>query len=179
VTRDGRRQTHLAIGRRAGYESSVTNRAVPEDSSPAVAVFFYGSYMNRAVLAEAGLAPLSWEVATLAGFDIDIRPRANLVRAAGCAVWGILASAPHAELDRLYAHARDVLGETYLPEAVLVELAGERSFRPALCYICPRMKPRPAASDYIDRILAPAREHGFPPDYLTRIETFCQRGDLG
>jgi Gamma-glutamyl cyclotransferase, AIG2-like len=144
---------------------------------PAVAVFFYGSYMNRSVLSEAGLTPHSWEVATLAGFDIDIRPRANLVRAPGSAVWGILASATHADLERLYSHARDVLGEVYLPRAVLVETSG--GYQPALCYICPRMQQRPAARDYIDRILAPAREHGFPADYLTRIERYRHRGDLG
>ena len=86
--------------------------------APAVAVFFYGSYMNRAVLAEAGLTPHSWEVATLAGFDIHIGPRANLVAAPGTSVWGILATATHDELERLYAHARDVLGEIYLPHPV-------------------------------------------------------------
>ncbi len=148
------------------------------DSAPAVAVFFYGSYMNRGVLAEAGLTPQSWEVASLAGFNIDIRPRANLVRAPGSAVWGILATATHVELELLYAHARDVLGEIYLPHPVLVENP-EGSYRPALCYMCPRMEARPAAGDYIDRILAPAREHGFPPDYLQRIERFRHRGDLG
>jgi cation transport regulator ChaC len=142
-----------------------------------VAVYFYGSYMNRAVLGEAGLTPRSWEVATLAGFDIHIRPRANLVRAPGVAVWGILAGASHEELDRLYAHAREVLGEVYLPQAVLVELAGG-GFRPALCYVCPHMRERPAADDYIDRILAPARDHGFPASYLERIERFRRRGDL-
>jgi hypothetical protein len=149
----------------------------PASDAAAAAVFFYGSYMNRAVLAEVALEPRSWEVATLAGFDLDIRPRANLVRSAGSAVWGILASATHVELDRLYAHASDVLGEIYLPHAVLVEAAG--GFRPALCYICPRMEARPAASDYIDRILAPAREHHFPPEYLEKIERFRHRGDLG
>jgi hypothetical protein len=141
------------------------------DRLPAVSVFFYGSYMNRAVLAEVGLQPRIWEVATLAGFDIEISPRANLVRAPGRAVWGILSAATHAELDRLYAHAHDVLGETYLPEPVLCAPL-EGGLRVALCYICPHMEPRPAAADYVDRILAPGREHGFSPDYLTRIESF-------
>ena len=146
--------------------------------APEVAVFFYGSYMNRDVLAEVDMAPRVWEVASLAGFDIDIRPRANLVRAPGESVWGVLASATHAELDRLYAHAREVLGEVYLPHPVLVDLA-QGGFVPALCYLCPRMEMRPAAPDYIDRILAPAREHGFPAAYLNRIERYRHGGDLG
>jgi len=143
--------------------------------APAAAVYFYGSYMNRAVLSEAGLSPRSWEIAILAGFDIEIRPRANLISSPGTAVWGILASASHAEIDALYAHAHDVLGETYLPQAVLVEVA-HGGYRPALCYISPRMEARPAADDYIDRILVPAREHGFPASYLARIERFRARG---
>jgi cation transport regulator ChaC len=150
----------------------------PSIDAPAVAVFFYGSYMNRAVLTEAGLTPHSWEVGSLAGFDIHIRPRANLVAAAGATVWGILATATHADLERLYAHARNVLGEVYLPHPVLVELPGG-SYRPALCYISPHMEARPADRDYIERILAPAREHGFPADYLQRIERHRHRGDMG
>jgi len=58
-----------------------------------VAVFFYGSYMNQRVLAEVGLAPESWEQASLAGFDIRIAPRANLIAAPGQTVYGVLATA--------------------------------------------------------------------------------------
>jgi hypothetical protein len=43
-------------------------------------VFFYGSYINREVLKEVELVPASVQVAKLAGFDIQIAPRANLVR---------------------------------------------------------------------------------------------------
>jgi len=82
-------------------------------------VFFYGSYINFAVLREVDLVPERWEVARLDGFDIRIQPRANLVRSDQQSVYGIVATATHAELARLYAHARDVLGEVYLPEAVL------------------------------------------------------------
>jgi hypothetical protein len=39
-----------------------------------------GSYMNPDVLREVNLVPADWEVARLHGFDISIRPRANLVR---------------------------------------------------------------------------------------------------
>lgn len=143
---------------------------------PAVRVFFYGSYMNRAVLREAaGLEPARWEVARLGGFDLVIRPRANLVRSPLGCVYGVAAAATHEELGRLYAHARDVLGETYLPEAVLVETAGG-AWLPALCYLCPRMEPRPAAADYVERIAGPAREYGFPAWYVRHIESFRPSG---
>jgi hypothetical protein len=140
-------------------------------AEPKVWVFFYGSYMNVAVLREVGYVPERWEAARLGGFDIVIRPRANLVRSAEHCVYGVLATATHAELDRLYAHAQGVLGEKYLPEAVLAETM-EGAWRPALCYLAPAMEPRPAANDYIDRIAGPAREYGFPEWYVRRIESF-------
>jgi AIG2 family protein len=140
-------------------------------SEPQVLVFFYGSYMNRAVLAEVGLAPVTWEVALLPDFDIRIAPRANLVRSPGGIVFGVLAAATHAELDRLYAHARNVLGEIYLPEAVLVHTRSDR-WRPALCYLAARMVERGPELAYVERILQPARELGFPSWYVARLESF-------
>ena len=140
--------------------------------SPAkVWVFFYGSYINLEVLKEVNLVPEHWEVARLPGFDILIEPRANLMHSEQHCVYGIVATATHSQLERLYAHAKDVLGEIYLPEAVLVETMDGKC-RPALCYIAPSMDPRPAANDYIDRIAKPAREYGFPDWYVQRIESF-------
>jgi len=138
---------------------------------PRVWVFFYGSYMNREVVREIGITWGEWEVAKVHGFDIAIRPRANLLRSDRHCVYGVLATTTHEELTRLYAHSREVLGETYLPEAVTAETADGKT-RPALCYIAPAMQPRPAASDYLDRIVAPARGLGFPAWYIERLESF-------
>src|SRR5262249_4865766 len=141
-------------------------------TEPEVWTFFYGSYMNFSVLREVDLVPARHEVAQLDGFDIRIAPRANLVRSDAHCAWGILATATHRELERLYGHAKDVLGEVYLPEAVLTRTrAGD--YRPALCYLCPDMQPRPAEAAYVERILAPAREFGFPAWYLERLAAFA------
>jgi hypothetical protein len=75
--------------------------------------FFYGSYINFAVLEEVDLIPEKWEVARLSGFDIRIAPRANLVPSDTHVVYGIVATAGHDELARLYEHAQHVLGELY------------------------------------------------------------------
>jgi hypothetical protein len=128
-------------------------------AEPKVWVFFYGSFINLNVLRGAGLVPDRVEVARLGGFDIVIGPLANLVRSDQHSVYGILVTATHAELGRLYDYARDKLGGTYLAEAVLVETGG--TWRAALCYIAPEMEPSPPSSDYIDR-------HGFPAWYLAR-----------
>lgn len=138
---------------------------------PQIWTFFYGSYMNFEVLGEVNYIPKKWEIARLSGFEILIRPRANLVRSDQHSVYGVLATGTHAELGRLYAHARDVLGETYLPEAVLTEALDGR-LRPALCYICPVMIPTPANNDYVDRIVIPARQYRFPGWYIQHLESF-------
>ena len=131
--------------------------------------FFYGSYMNRAVLREADVDFGAFEVARLDGYDIRIAPRANLVASPEHCVYGVLAGATHAELARLYAHAKDVLGETYLPHPVLAHVQSG-DWRPALCYIAPTMMPRSPDPAYVDRIVAPAREFGFPEWYVERLD---------
>jgi hypothetical protein len=133
--------------------------------------FFYGSYINPNVLSEVKYIPDRSEVARLNGYDIRIQPLANLEFSEKSCVYGIVASGTHEELRRLYSHAENVLGEKYLPEAVIVQTL-EGRFLPALCYIAPSMESKPADNEYIDRIVGPAREYGFPSWYIDRLESF-------
>jgi AIG2-like family len=133
--------------------------------------FFYGSYMNPDVLAEVDLRPPVFEVARLDGFEITIGPRANLIPSEGAAVYGVLAEATQDELGRLYAHARDVLGESYLPEAVLVQTR-DLKWRPALCYIAAEMERRPPEAAYVGRIVAAAKRFAFPRWYVDKLAGF-------
>lgn len=142
-------------------------------STQRVQVFFYGSYMNTRVLAEVDLKPAKIEPARLLGFQIVIRPLANLKEDAEGVVFGVLADASHAELERLYAHARDVLGGTYLPQAVITHTQDDRLV-PALCYVAPEMPERPPAKDYVERIVAAARQFGFPATYIAKLQHFSK-----
>lgn len=137
-----------------------------------IVTFFYGSYINLDVLAEVDLAPRRVEVARLPGYDIEIAPLANLIPSDEHTVYGILATATHAELERLYAHARDVLGGVYLPHPVLAWSTSGHA-EPALCYIAPRLPPMPAKAEYVDRIVEPARRFGFPEWYVKKLEHFA------
>jgi len=140
-------------------------------NEPKVTTFFYGSYINRDVLREFDLEPERFEVARLPGYDISIRPLANLVSSDEHTVYGVLATATHRDLERLYDHARDVLGGVYLPNPVLAHtLLGQAE--PALCYIAPSLRPAPPDPAYVRRILEPARQYGFPAWYQKRIESF-------
>ncbi len=138
--------------------------------------FFYGSNINPEVLKKVDYFPGRVEVARLHGFDIQIRPLANLVRSDRHCVFGILATGTHDELERLYGrYVRDELGAVYLPEAVLCEKL-DGTCMPALCYIAPETEPAPATDEYLDRIIAPARDFGFPDWYIERLEAFRARG---
>ena len=133
-----------------------------------VQVFFYGSFINVDVLAEVDLRPQKVEVARLDGFDIHIGPLANIVPSNERSVYGIVCGATHAELERLYGQG---WVSEYLPEAVVVETQDGHT-QPALTYIAPDPPVEPAANDYIDRIVNPARELGFPDAYIARLESF-------
>lgn len=138
---------------------------------PRVWSFFYGSYINFDVLREVGVAAERWEIARLLGWEIAIRPRANLRRSEGGVVYGIVATMTHAELDRLYDHARDTLGAVYLPDAVLVDTLDGR-WRPALCFVSAQMEPAPPDGEYVDRIVGAARAYGFPDWYTEHLASF-------
>lgn len=138
---------------------------------PEIRTFFYGSYINLDVLKEVDYVPREYEVACLPGFDITIRPLANLIRSDQHTAYGIVATGTHTELARLYNHAENILGGRYLPEAVLVKVFSDR-WLPALTYIAPELGGEYAKADYVDRIVKPAKGYGFPSWYIERLESF-------
>ena len=137
---------------------------------PRVRVFFYGSYMNPGVLRDVGIVPERFDVARLDGYDVRIGPRANLVPSQQHCVYGVLIEATHDELIRLYEHAKDALGETYLPHPVLTQ-AESGGWFPALCYIASSMEPQRADPAYVERITKAARDFEFPLWYIERLES--------
>jgi AIG2-like family len=100
-----------------------------------------------------------------------IRPLANVVRSERHCVYGIVTRAAHEELHRLYKHAEEVLGAIYAPEAVLTETR-DGKLLPALCYIARAMNAGVPADEYIDRVVTPAKEFGFPGWYVDRLGSF-------
>lgn len=144
---------------------------------PKIWVFFFGAYINFSVLREVDLIPEEYRVATLNGFELKIAPTATLIRKPGSVVWGIIATATHEELRRLYVdHAKIFLGGDYFPRAVTVTDSNDNII-PALCYICDDMQPKTAEADYIEKIVRPAEEYGFPKDYVNMIRGFGPKVD--
>jgi hypothetical protein len=58
-----------------------------------------------------------------------------------------------------------------LPEAVSVQTM-DGKWRPALCFIAEDLETRAADPAYVNRILQPARELGFPAWYIRKLEAF-------
>lgn len=135
--------------------------------------FFYGSFMSSEVLAKAGVIPKDSQFARLHGWDITIATRATLVPSDGKSVYGVLAKLSHSDLEKLYT--KDWFGfGTYLPEAVLVSDANGKAI-PALTYIAWEMEKGVPAADYIQKIVAVARQFKFPEWYVRHIESFGEK----
>mgnify|MGYP000997884441 CR=1 FL=1 len=150
-------QTHSPLTATSQTSSSFTTKKI--------AVFFYGSFMRREVLARGGFEPDYIDVAKLNGFDINIDPHANIHRSDQHAIYGILVRATHEELKRLYS--MEGVG-VFLPEAVIVEMQDGR-LCPALCYIPPEPGNKPADRDYLECLIKVACEYNFPDWYIERL----------
>jgi hypothetical protein len=138
-----------------------------------VRVFFYGTFMNPAVLAEYGIVARDLLPARVAGFELYIRPRVNLLPSAGASVYGTIACVTHEDLEKVYSDLEKRFDLKYLPEAVLAEtLAGTLTVKAALCYITSQMTPGRAAPEYVKELAECVRALNLPESYALHIESF-------
>lgn len=140
-----------------------------------VNVFFYGTFMANAVLAEHGIEAPEVVPAKLSGYQLSIRPRVNLARAERSCVYGSVASVTPDELARLYAQLETDFGVKYFPEPVLTE-ALDGSIRLALCYIASQMVESPPAANYVKQLAKCVRGLGLPDWYAVYVESFVPKG---
>jgi len=137
-----------------------------------IQVFLYGSSINLDVLAKTGLKKRAFAPASLAGFELVIQPVANLADSGDGIVYGILANFTHAEIDQLInSHTSSLTTSLYRPEPVIVRTRGGKIV-PAISYMTENLPADIADNAYIDRILKPAKNYGFPNWYLDHIEAF-------
>lgn len=132
-----------------------------------VTVFFYGGLMNPRMLARVGMNPAHRENATLAGFELTIRPYVNLRACETGTAFGQLMRVRHEDLERVYAQ----LKARYLPFPVLA-LGADARHVPALCYIAGEMPDAVADRDHVMLLLESAQQLAFPHWYLERIRGF-------
>jgi hypothetical protein len=132
-----------------------------------IEVFFYGLFMDAALLRTKGVDPVQIRPACAPGFALRIGQRATLLPNPDARAYGILMELTHAEIEQLYS---DASLRAYRPEAVLCELTnGSRV--PALCFnlIVPP-GPEEANSEYAAKLRDLARRLGLPSDYVESIQ---------
>ena len=138
-----------------------------EEKVRRIDVFFYGLFMDEALLREKGIDPVDRRMASLKNFCLVIGARATLVPCAGRSVHGVLFSLTHAEVDALYSE--DSVS-VYRPEAVSAQLA-DGSITPALCFNLPVP---PSADErnpqYVSKLRELAARIGLPPSYVSSIQ---------
>ncbi|HEX8491973.1 MAG TPA: gamma-glutamylcyclotransferase family protein [Pyrinomonadaceae bacterium] len=130
-------------------------------------LFFYGLFMDDALLLEKGVHPKNRRMASVENFRLVIGERATLVPSTGQTVHGIVFSLTHAEVDRLYAEASV---SVYRPEAVTAQLE-DGSVIPALCFNLP-VPPAPAERNpqYASKLREVASRIGLPQSYVSSIQ---------
>ena len=130
-------------------------------------VFFYGLFMDEALLRSRGIEPRELGRATLPGFRLRIGRRATLLPDDAATVHGMAGLLSHEEIERLYS---DASVRDYRPEAVVVRL-GEREQVPALCFnLVEEPSPDEHDRDYAARLRALAKRLDFPDEYVASIE---------
>jgi hypothetical protein len=140
---------------------------VTKETARRIDVFFYGLFMDDALLREKGMNPVDRRVASVENFSLIIGARASLIPCAGATVHGVIFSLTHREIDALYSEASVSM---YRPEAVLAHLA-DGSVMPALCFNLPL----PPSTDernpqYASKLREVASRIGLPPGYVSSIQ---------
>ena len=129
-------------------------------------VFFYGLFMDEALLKEKGANPQNRRLAAVENFKLMIGKRATLVPASGETVHGLVFSLTQAEIDSLYA---DPSVSEYRPEPVVARLQNGEAI-PALCFNLPEP---PSSSErnpqYAARLKELAGRIGLPAEYVATI----------
>src|SRR4051812_3990170 len=138
-----------------------------DETARRIDLFFYGLFMDDALLREKGVNPVDRRMASVENLALVIGERATLVPCTGGTVYGVLFSLTHSEVDTLYSEASV---SVYRPEAVSARLA-DGSVTPALCFNLPV----PPSDDernpqYASKLRELAARIGLPPNYVSSIQ---------
>ncbi len=133
-------------------------------------VFFYGLFMDDALLVERGLKPRVIGPAVLWNYRIHIAARATLLPAGSQRALGVVMQLTEEELSELYAEpsVRD-----YAPTSVEVELLGQGETITAECYNLPTESALTGTNpSYAARLSQLVERLDLDPEYVGEIRGF-------
>jgi hypothetical protein len=131
-----------------------------------VEVFFYGLFMDEALLRGKGLSPEDKRVASVEDFRLSIGERATLVRSEGAKAHGVIFSLTSEEVEALYSEESV---SAYRPEIVDARTADGRVTR-ALCFNLPAPPTEEERNAlYASKLRELAGRVGLPDDYVSSI----------
>ena len=137
-----------------------------EETDARVEVFFYGLFMDEALLREKGLSPKDRRVASVEDFRLVIGERATLVRSEGAKAHGVLFSLTREEVEALYSEESV---SAYRPEVVDARATDGRVTR-ALCFNLPAPPSEQERNPlYASKLKELAERVGLPSDYVSSI----------
>jgi mannose-6-phosphate isomerase-like protein (cupin superfamily) len=132
-------------------------------------IFFYGLYMDAAVLAAKNVEPRNPRAAFVEDWALAIGRRAALVPRTGARAYGVVFALTHGEIEKLY----DDL-EAYRPQAVLARTLSGQAV-PALCMNLPE-PPAPGERnpDYAAKLREVMGKLGFPSNPADAVPSSAQ-----
>ena len=128
-------------------------------------VFFYGLFMDEALLASKGIRTTSPAIGYVDGYSLRIGERATLIPESNGRAYGVVMELAPEDVAALYS---DPSVADYVAESVVVSLPGGTDAS-AVCYNLPAEKLVGANPEYAAALLALATKLGLPDSYLAHI----------
>lgn len=137
-----------------------------KDEGGRVDVFFYGLFMDEALLREKGLRPEDRRAASVEDFCLVIGARATLAPCEGGRVHGVVFSLTRGEVEALYSEESV---SAYRAEVVRARVS-DGSVVQALCFNLPAPPPVEERNpEYAAKLRELAGRLGLPPEYVSSI----------
>jgi hypothetical protein len=137
-----------------------------EETGGRVEVFFYGLFMDEALLREKGLSPENCRAASVDDFQLVTGERATLVRREGARAHGVVYTLTRGEVEALYSEESV---SAYRSEVVTASLADGR-VEQVVCFNLPAPPSGEARNPlYASKLRALAERLGLPADYVSSI----------
>ncbi len=134
-------------------------------------VFFYGLFMDRAILHKKGIEPSNLRKGYLEDYALKIGNRASLIPCRNEKSYGIVMTVDDDKIPALYAEASVA---DYVPEEVNIITSDNESIK-AICYNLPPESLEGTNTGYAESLYNLAKLEGFPEDYLEKIKKMADQ----